>query len=322
MLDAIVDVAGIQVGHAQDEEALTGCSVVLCTGGAVVGVSVRGLAPATRETDLCRPGTLVERAHAILLTGGSAFGLNAAAGVMRFLRERDIGYGVGGFRVPIVPGAAIFDLGLGHAVWPDEAMGYAACVAASSGPVDQGTVGAGTGASVGKILGPLQATKSGIGSASVLVGMATVGALVVVNAVGDVVLPGTSTIAAGARDPHSNAYVDAERFLVSGASTAPMTANTVIGVVATDADINSEQTNYLASIAHDALARTIRPAHTVFDGDTLFALATGQIAGDWREGLIALAVATVVTMERAVVHAIQHAASAGGLPAGRVPIGW
>ncbi|HEX6508739.1 MAG TPA: P1 family peptidase, partial [Chloroflexota bacterium] len=157
MYDAITDVDGIEVGHAQDAQALTGCTVVLCREGAVVGVDVRGAAPGTRETDLCRPGTLVERAHAVLLAGGSAFGLDAASGVMRYLWERDIGLDVGITRVPIVPGAILFDLAIGEVAWPDDGMGYQACIRAGGGEVEQGCVGAGTGASVGKLLGPLAA---------------------------------------------------------------------------------------------------------------------------------------------------------------------
>ncbi len=315
MYDAITDVSGIEVGHAEDMEALTGCSVVLCREGAAVGVDVRGAAPGTRETDLCRPATLVEKAHAVLLAGGSAFGLNAAAGVMRFLWERGIGYDAGVAKVPIVPGAVIFDLALGQVAWPDEGMGYEACRRASSEYVPQGCVGAGAGASVGKLLGPGQATKAGIGTASIKIGGITVGALVVLNAFGDVVRPEDGRIVAGARSPGDGSFVDTVRELQKGAGKAAFGAtNTTIGVVATDACLTVEQTNHMAKVAHDGLARTIRPVHTMVDGDTLFALATGKVSGEW--DLLSLAAAAVYAVERAVLNAVLLATPAGGLPSG------
>ncbi len=315
MYDAITDVSGIEVGHAEDLEALTGCSVVICREGAVVGVDVRGAAPGTRETDLCRPATLVEKAHAVLLAGGSAFGLNAAAGVMRFLWERGIGYDVGVTKVPIVPGAVIFDLALGQVAWPDEQMGYEACRKASEQEVRQGCVGAGTGASVGKLLGPGQATKAGIGTASAKVGGITLGALIVVNAFGDVVRPGDGRIIAGARLPAGGNFVDTARELQKGAGGSSFGAtNTTIGVVATDAHLTVEQANHLAKIAHDGLARTIRPVHTLVDGDTIFAMATGKSTAEWN--FLSLAAAAVEVVERAVLKAVQFATPAGGLPVG------
>lgn len=306
MSGAITDVAGIAVGHAQDGERLTGCTVVLSIDGATVGVDVRGLAPATRETDLCRPGTLVQAAHAVLLTGGSAFGLEAATGVMRFLHERGIGFETGILPVPIVPGAAIFDLGIGEAVWPDAEMGYRACEAAGTETVESGNVGAGTGATAGKLLGPQRAMKSGIGTASVRVGDVTVGAIVVVNAMGDVVRPG-GVVVAGARNENGDRSD-------SGGEPSPF-GNTTIGVIATDAVLTSEQVNHLASIGHDGLARTIEPAHTLFDGDTLFALATGQVEELPPGGLLALDIAAVSAVEQAVLDAVLSARAAGGLPA-------
>src|SRR4051812_39667069 len=203
MHDAITDVAGIEVGHDTDAEALTGCTAVLCRDGAVVGVDVRGAAPGTRETDLCRPGTLVERAHAVVLGGGSAFGLEAASGVARHLADESVGFDAGVARVPIVPAAVIFDLGVGAPGWPDLDAGRRAAATASGDAPEQGCVGAGTGASVGKMLGPQNATKGGLGTASLRSGGATVGALVVVNAGGDVVDPETGEIVAGARDPQT-----------------------------------------------------------------------------------------------------------------------
>lgn len=317
MYDSITDVAGLEVGHAQDRDALTGCSVVLCRTGAVVGVDVRGAAPGTRETDLCRPGTLVDRAHAVLLAGGSAFGLDAASGVMQYLWERKIGLDVGVTVVPIVPGAVLFDLGLGEVAWPNADMGYAACAHAGGGPIEQGCVGAGTGATVGKLHGMPAATKSGIGTASLRVGSITLGALVAVNAFGDVLLPSTDTIVAGARVEATGEFLDTMAALVDAPSEAPdIGRNTTIGVVATDAALTSEQTNHLAACAHDGLARTIRPVHTMVDGDTVFALSTGVITVDWRKCMLALASGAAEVMARAVIAAIAHATPAGGLPAG------
>jgi L-aminopeptidase/D-esterase-like protein len=315
--DALTDVAGLAVGHAHDLRRLTGCTVILCEGGAVAGVDVRGAAPGTRETDLCRPGALVERAHAVLLTGGSAFGLDAASGVMRRLWERGVGYDAGVARVPIVPAAVIFDLALGEVAWPDGELAYEACRAASTGEVAQGCVGAGAGASVGKLLGPLAATKTGVGTASVRVGERVVAALVVVNALGDVVDPATGEIVAGARDPDSGRYANTERLLLEGRPPPPPAASsTTIGVVATDAGLSVEGANHLARAAHNGLARTIRPCHTMYDGDTLFALATGQGAADSRT-LVSLATAAAEAVGRAVLRAAERATPAGGLPAGR-----
>jgi L-aminopeptidase/D-esterase-like protein len=309
---AITDVTGIRVGHAENGEALTGCTVVLCSDGAVVGVDVRGPAPATRETDLCRPGTLVEVAHAVLLTGGSAFGLDAASGIMRYLYERRIGFPTGVVPVPIVPGAAIFDLGVGAVAWPDGEMGYRACASAGDGPVATGNVGAGIGATVGKRRGPQNAMKSGIGTASVRAGEAAVGALMVVNAVGNVIRP-DGRIVAGARD-ESGGFANATG-VTGGAAAAPPWTNTTIGVIATDATLTPDQANHLASIAHDGLARAIRPAHTLFDGDAIFALATGKGAEMPLGGIQALAEAAAAATEMAVLDAVLSAEPAGGLPA-------
>jgi L-aminopeptidase/D-esterase-like protein len=314
--DSITDVTGIQVGHAEDLEAITGCTVVLCGEGAVVGVDVRGQAPGTRETDLCRPGTLVEHAQAVLLTGGSAFGLNAASGVMRYLFERGLGFPTAAAPVPIVPGAVIYDLNIGQVAWPDDAMGYEACERASGGEIAQGCVGAGTGAAVGWLLGPDQRMKSGVGTASVRLGPATVGALVVVNALGDVVDPETGQIIAGARDPASGAFVNTVKTVLTGVERAPLgPTQTVIGVIATDAALSSEQINHLATAGHDGLARAIRPVHTMYDGDTLFGLATGRVEGHWSAEVVGLATATAAAVERAVLGAVRHATPLGGLPA-------
>ncbi len=284
---AITDVPGIRVGHITDLEARTGCTVVLCPpDGAVGGVDQRGGAPGTRETDLLRPMHMVERAHAILLAGGSAYGLDAASGVMRWLEERKIGFDVRVAKVPIVPAAVLFDLDVGRAdVRPDAAMGYAACQAASDGPVAEGSVGAGTGCTVGKVLGGGKASPSGVGTASVdLGGGLVVGAIVAVNAFGDVVDPHTGQILAGVRALRGEGFADTLATLKSMVGKTALkfagTSHTVIGVVATNARLNKEEANKMAQMAHNGLARAVRPAHTMFDGDTLFALATGAKRAD------------------------------------------
>lgn len=317
--DCITDVSGITVGHGTDSIGITGCTVILCEEGAVVGVDVRGSAPATCETDLCRPGTLTDQVQAILLSGGSAFGLAAASGVLRFLHERDRGFDAGVMRVPLVPAACIFDLGIGLPVWPDPDLAYDACLKASSGPIQQGCIGAGMGATVGKLFGMARATKSGIGTASVRAGAATVGAVVVVNAFGDVVMPDDGTIVAGARKP-DGAFAGTVEHLLSGTSAPPGTSNTTIGVVATDATLTSVQLHHLAALAHDGLARVIRPVHTMVDGDTIFSLATGRLPAGDTPSLMALGAAIVLSVERAVVRAVAAANPLAGMPAARFPV--
>ena len=275
---SITDVAGLSVGHCTDTRRPTGCTVILTPEGAVAGVDVRGAAPGTRETELLSPLNAVEHVHALLLSGGSAFGLDAAGGVMRWLDERGFGVQVGPARVPIVPAAILFDLWIGDAsIRPDAASGYAACEAASRAPVAEGNVGAGTGAAVGKLFGIDRAMRGGIGSASVTVGGITVGALVAVNAIGDVIDPATGRVVAGARTADGTALFGTMQALLRGevpASLQPGVATT-IGVVATDAVLTKAQANKMAQMAHDGLARSINPVHTMTDGDTLFALATG-----------------------------------------------
>ena len=284
---AITDVPGFRVGHVTDSDAMTGCTVVLCPPeGAVGGVDQRGGAPGTRETDLLRPMHLVERAHAVLLAGGSAYGLDAATGVVRWLEERGIGYETGVAKVPIVPAAILFDLATGRSdVRPDAAMGYAACEAARDGPVAEGGVGAGTGCTVGKILGQGRAGKSGLGTASVdLGGGLVVGALVAVNPFGHVVDPASGEILAGPRPWAGDGFADTLAVMKSwvGKTVSRLAGagNTVIGVVATNARLTKEETNKVAQMAHDGLARVVRPAHTMVDGDTLFALAAGKKRAD------------------------------------------
>jgi L-aminopeptidase/D-esterase-like protein len=285
--NAITDVPGIRVGHVTNREAMTGCTVVLCPkDGAVGGVDQRGGSPGTRETDLLRPMHLVQRVHAVLLAGGSAFGLDAAGGVVHWLEERGIGYDTGVARVPVVPAAILNDLKVGRAdVRPDAAMGYAACQSAGEGPVAEGSVGAGTGCTVGTILGHGRASKSGLGTASVdLGGGLVVGAIVAVNAFGDVVDPRSGEILAGARVLRGEGFADTlatMKGLVGKAISRIGSRNqTVIGVVATNARLTKEGANKVAQMAHDGLARAVRPAHTPLDGDTLFALATGQKQAD------------------------------------------
>ena len=311
MNDDITDVPGIRVGHDTDLEAATGCTVVLCDTPAVGGVDVRGGAPATRETDVLRPMHMVEEVHAVVLTGGSAYGLDAASGVMRYLEEQGQGFDTGVARVPIVPAAAIFDLGLGSAtVRPDAEAGYRACERATNEGTPQGNVGAGTGATVGKMAGPAFMMKGGLGSASMqLNGETIVGALVVVNAAGDVIDPQTQQIIAGARNPLGGHIFD-----------SPF-GNTTVAVVATNAALTKDEINKVAQMAHNGLAQTIRPAHTMFDGDTVFALALGahedrQSDSDSaavQTSMIGAAAATVLA--RAIVKAARHASKLHGIPA-------
>jgi L-aminopeptidase/D-esterase-like protein len=290
MKNSITDIPGIKVGHAQDLEAITGCTVVLCEKGATAGVDQRGGAPGTRETDLLKPTNHVEKVHAIMLSGGSAFGLDSASGGMRYLKEKNIGYDAGVAKVPIVPAAILFDLNIGSPdIWPDAEMGYQACQNASSSPPTQGSVGAGTGATVGKLLGMGQATKGGIGTASMEIGAGViVGAIVVVNAVGDVVDPAANQIVAGVRSLKKGPlkiggeglFADSleilRGFIGRTALGIASRQNTVIGVVATNAKLRKAHTNKLAQMAQNGVVRAIRPAHTMHDGDTMFALATGQ----------------------------------------------
>ena len=304
---AITDVPGIRLGHAHDLAARTGCTVVLCgADGAVAGVDVRGAAPGTRETDLLNPENLVERVHAVLLTGGSVFGLDAACGVVRWLEERRIGFDTGVARVPIVPAAVIFDLADGDAgVRPDDRRGYDACERATDEGAAEGRIGAGAGATVGKILGMAMASPGGVGTASLkLAGGATVGAVVVVNAFGDIVDPASGRILAGAHAP-AGGWLDTQRMIESGppsqgnqrsggrktqreerdaadAAGHPFSVmqNTTLAVVATDAALTKAQARKVAAMAHDGLARAIKPIHTMFDGDTVFALSTGSAQAD------------------------------------------
>ncbi len=351
MHDDITDIPGLRVGHDTNLEAATGCTVVLCDWPAVGGVDVRGGAPGTRETDLLRPEYMMQEVHAVLLTGGSAFGLDAAGGVMRALETRGVGFAVGEVRVPIVPAAVLFDLGFGRSdVRPDAAAGERACQNATTGPIAQGNVGAGTGATVGKFLGFAHAMKGGLGSASASLPNGTlVGALVAVNAAGDVRDPETQRILAGTRHPSGQGFLlesmpviatptQPDAAVTTNAETTPgpsthapaepgpgntPLANTTIAVVATNALLTKTDATIIARMAHDALALAIRPVHTLMDGDTIFVLGMGrpdQHAGPEKFGpaeLSMLGAAAVQTLARAIVKAIQAAESLHGLPAAR-----
>lgn len=308
----LTDVQGVKVGHAQDDTAITGCTVVLCEQGAVCGVDVRGSAPGTRETDLLRPGNLVRSVHGILLSGGSAFGLDAAAGVMRYLESRGAGFDTGAARVPIVPAAVIYDLGIGSArVRPDAQMGEQACIAAGRGPLAQGNVGAGLGATVGKIFGMQYAMKGGLGSASTALGNgAVVAALVVVNAFGDVCDPSTGRVVAGAINPATGRFAGTSALMTEGYGMGDLVGqNTTVCVVATDAALDKEGANKVAQMAHNGLAKTIDPVHTMFDGDTIFCLSTGRLQSDVT--VVGVAAAKVVAM--AVLAAVKHARGVWGV---------
>ena len=312
------------MGHAQDDEALTGCTVILCEKGAVGGVDQRGGAPGTRETDLLEPVNAVEKVHAVLLAGGSAFGLDAASGVMRYLEEKGIGFNTGVARVPIVPAAILYDLAIGRAeVRPDLEMGYRAAASASAEAPAEGNAGAGTGATVGKIFGMKQAMKSGLGTASMEIGGGIiVGAIVAVNAFGDVVDPQTGRILAGARTTKlgpvrlgsTDYFADTLAVMKTLAGRAimklAMSRNTVIGVVATNAKFTKSEATKMAQMAQDGLARAIRPAHTMLDGDTIFAMATGQKKAD--VSIVGAYAAEVLA--QAIVRAVKAAKPAGGLP--------
>ncbi len=323
--NAITDVPGIEIGQARDENALSGCTVILCRKGATGGVDVRGGAPGTRETDLLDPVNLVQKVHAIVLAGGSAFGLEAASGVMKYLSEQKIGFGFGSQRIPIVPSAILYDLGLGKGGrHPDLEMGYAAAGSAAAGPVQEGNVGAGTGAAVGKIFGLAGAMKSGLGSASLEIGGGiVVGAVVAVNAFGDVVDPHTGQILAGARPARvgpfhlggKGPFADTMQVMKTAAGRTILRlasgSNTVIAVVAANARFTKAEAAKMARMAQDGIARTIRPAHSMLDGDTVFALATGQR----RANVSIVGAYAAEALAQAILRAVKAARPAAGLPA-------
>jgi len=309
---AFTDIDGIKVGNASNIKAGTGCTVVICEEGATAGVDVRGGSPGTRETDLLNPQNLVDKAHAVVLAGGSAFGLDAASGVMKYLEERNIGFDVQVTKVPIVLSAVLFDLVVGdYRVRPDFNMGYNACINATDKECPNGNVGAGTGATVGKFLGLERAMKGGLGSYAVEIGDLKVGAIVAVNALGDIVDPETGEILAGLLDERGEKLIGTEREMVKAYNKKKnlFSGNTTIGVVATNGILTKAEANKLASMAHNGYARAIRPAHSIFDGDTIFAMATGKVEADIN--VIGLLAAKV--MERAVVNAVKSADSVYGI---------
>lgn len=312
----ITDVQGVKVGHFTDSRKPTGCTVLIFEKGATAGVDVRGAAPGTRETDLLNPINAVQQVQAIMLSGGSAYGLDTASGAMRYLEEHGLGFHIGSGVVPIVPAAILFDLDLGDPkIRPTAESGYKACQAATSGKVEEGSVGAGAGATIGKMFGMKLAMKSGLGTASVHVGDTgiVVGAIVAVNAVGDVVDNKTGKIIAGARKPDGSGFLDTMQQWREGKGPAPAPgANTTIGVVATNVAFDKAQATKIAQMAHDGLARTINPTHTPYDGDTIFAVATGAVPTRALYGTIGAIAADV--MSQAVLRAVMNARGLPGLP--------
>lgn len=296
----ITSIDGISVGHWTQPAALTGCTAIICENGAVCGVDVRGSAPGTRETDLLRGYNSVARINAVMLCGGSAFGLDAASGAMRYLEEKGCGVDVGTGVVPIVPAAVIFDLGVGDfRIRPTKDDGYAACLDAKAGSYLTGQVGVGTGATVGKAYGPKFAMRSGIGSSCIDVGGGVkVGALVAVNALGDVYNPETGSIVAGARS--SGGFLNCMSMASHSADPSGF-MNTTIGVIVTNAALTREEANKIASMGHDGLAMTIRPVHTHLDGDTLFALSTGEVEN---VSMLTLMIGAVKAVSFAVLDAV------------------
>jgi L-aminopeptidase/D-esterase-like protein len=317
---SIVQVGGVRVGHFTDSRRPTGCTVVIFDQGAVAGVDVRGSAPGTRETDLLNPINTVQRVNAILLSGGSAYGLDAAAGVMQYLEEHGEGYRVGPHVVPIVPAAILFDLNVGDGkIRPNRQSGYAACRSASDSHVLQGNVGAGAGATVGKFFGVKNAMKSGLGTASLQIGSELiVGAIVAVNAVGDVLdYRAHNRILAGARNPGGEGFVNSMEQILQGAmlSETGTGAHTTIGIVTTNAGLTKPEATKIAQMAHDGLARTINPIHTAADGDTIFAAGTGR--SSVRADVTTIGAVAAEVMARAVNNAVLSATGIPGYPAFR-----
>ena len=310
----ITDVPGVRVGHWTDELSMTGCTVVICDYGAVGGVDVRGASPGTRETDLLSPHKRIERINAVLIGGGSAYGLAAADGVMHYLEERGKGFKIGRNTVPIVPAAILFDLSVGDGtIRPSSSEGYLACENSSYGRVETGSVGAGTGATVAKVLGLNSSIKGGIGSSSVFLGdELVVGAIVAVNAIGSIHDPHTGELIAGARDQNNEMISANQALLESGyENKSDLGSNTTIGIIATNAKLSMTEVNQVASVSHDGIALAVRPAHMLGDGDTMFALATDQTENFDLDQIIA-AVVQVTSM--AVVNAVKTAKSLGGIP--------
>jgi L-aminopeptidase/D-esterase-like protein len=312
-MKGLTDIPGIRAGHVSDFDAITGCTAILCDGGAVAGVDIRGSASGTEEIEALDPGHVTDRIHAVLLAGGSAFGLEAASGVRRYLEHKGVGFDTGVAKVPIVPAAILYDLGIGKAdVRPSLAMGEAAAAAATGGPVPEGSVGAGTGATVGKILGMAQAMKSGVGGFTVeLANGVKVASLVAVNAFGDVRDPATGKIVAGARiAPGSREFAGTEEQMKRRPATGFGGGNTTLAVVATNARLTRVQARKLAQFASLGMARTIYPVNTMFDGDIAFALSLGDHTAD----LNTLGVAAAEAVAAAILRAVRLAKTLGGVP--------
>jgi L-aminopeptidase/D-esterase-like protein len=316
--DSITDIAGIRVGHWTNKRAATGCTVVLAPPeGAVAGVDVRGGAPGTRETDLLRPGTIAERANAVLLTGGSAFGLDAATGVMRFLEEQGAGLPFGNSYIPLVAAAVVFDLGVGsEKARPDAEAGYRAARAATRRAPAQGSRGAGTGCTVAKAGGMERALKGGAGSACERgPGGVLVGALVAVNCGGEVLDAQRGRVIAGPRSNKPGKFLDTLELMRRARGATPRPGeNTTLAVVATNAQLTKAQANRLASVSQDGIARAIRPAHTLSDGDTIFALATGEVPLESMRAQHALEALAARAVERAIARAVLSATGLAGIP--------
>ncbi|MEN1969418.1 P1 family peptidase [Lentibacillus sp. N15] len=310
---SIEEIKGFHFGHTHNSEALTGCTVIICECGAVAGVDVRGGSPGTRETDVLKPENLVDEVHGVFLSGGSAFGLDVGGGMMAFLEEHDIGFDVQVARVPIVVGAILFDLYPGDPlVRPDKQMGYAACESAFKKEVfTEGSVGAGIGATVGKCCGYEHVMRGGIGVHAIEIGDLKIGAVVAVNAFGDIINPATNEILAGAYDKKKKAFLISEKQLQHQPQTTNrFSGNTTIGTIVTNAKLTKAEANKIASIGHDGFARTIRPSHTFIDGDTLFALSTNEVQTD----LNLLSMLAVSVVEQAVMNAVLKADRAGSVP--------
>lgn len=310
--DSITDVAGVKVGQITDKNAATGCTVILVENGATAGVDIRGGAPGTRETDCLKPLHLVEKIQAVVLTGGSAFGLDSAGGVMQYLEEKGIGFDVGVAKVPIVPAAVIFDLRIGNPkIRPDKEMGYQACISATNSKPEQGSIGAGCGATVGKILGIEYSTKSGIGTASIELSEGViVGAISVVNAFGDVIGE-DGKILAGARDPKTGEFADTKKIMLQREVKPKfLPENTTLSVVATNVKLNKEEVSKVAQLAHNGIVRAIIPSHTMVDGDTIFVLSTGDKMRDVNS--VGLAAAEVVSAS--IRNAVKFATKVAGIP--------
>lgn len=312
----IEKIPGFQIGHEENFAAGTGCTVILCEGGAVAGVDVRGGSPGTRETDALNPVNNRKEIHAVLLAGGSAFGLDAAGGVMRYLEERGVGRSVGVTRVPNVCAAILFDLKCGDSkIRPDAEMGYRACRNAGAGPLLQGCVGAGTGCTVGKVKGHEFAMKGGIGLCALREGELMVGAVAAVNCVGDVFDNKLGRAVAGVLSRDKKSIADTEELILAGYAkeTDFFSGNTVLGCVITNAKLSKAEANKLASVGQNGLARAIRPAHSVFDGDTLFTMCTGEVAATPD----AVGILAVRAVERAILSAVKRAEPLFGYPAYR-----